>query len=469
MAASNVTQTVRSYARRVVIAVGKRVPWVLTWSRKSVAAIRGASYRRICERNPVDAKVVVFEAYSGRGYSCSPRALFEAMLADERFADYELIWAFRNPLAGALAEHGREVAGVVEPHGSKRLAGDLETVIGQDALANLGRAKLVMWGSREYMRSFARAGTWISNFILPTYLLPRDGQRYVQTWHGTPLKRLGCDISARGNVMYQVREIHERYHFEGARLTYLLSPSRFTTDKLATAFDLDNTGRRDAIIEEGYPRNDFPLNATPEQVEAIKRRLDIPQGKRVVLYAPTWRDDQHTTGVGFTFESGVDFDRLQRELGDDTIVLFRAHYLISSGFDFARYEGFVRNVSAISDVNDLYVVSDVLVTDYSSVFFDFANLERPIVFFMYDLESYAENLRGFYLHLDELPGPVVKTQDELVEALRSASAGELQPQVAERYRAFSDRFTYLDDGHASERVLDRLFPSKPDAGESSRR
>jgi len=456
MAAGSLTRSVKSYARRGVIAVGKRVPWILTWSRKSVAAIRGVTYRRVCARNPVDPKVVIFEAYSGRGYSCSPRALYEAMLADERFADYELIWAFRNPHAAALAEHGLAVAEVAEVHGQKRLAQDLDTVFGAEALERLGHAKLVMWGSREYMRSFARAGTWISNFILPTYLLPREGQRYVQTWHGTPLKRLGCDISARGNVMYQVRDIHERYHFEGARLTYLLAPSRFTTDKLATAFDLDRTGRRDAIIEEGYPRNDFPLTATAEQINAIKERLDIPAGKRVILYAPTWRDDQHTTGVGFTFESGIDFDRLQRELGEDTVVLFRAHYLISSQFDFARYNGFVRNVSAVSDVNDLYVISDILVTDYSSVFFDFANLERPIIFFMYDLESYAENLRGFYLGLDELPGPVVKTQDELVAALRSA--GHPDSQIAERYAAFNERFTYLDDGHASERVLARIFP-----------
>ena len=117
---------------------------------------------------------------------------------------------------------------------------------------------------------------------------------------------------------------------------------------------MEKAGRHDAIIEEGYPRNDALINTTGDQIAAIKERLSIPADKRVVLYAPTWRDDQHTTGLGYTFEAGMDFDSLQREFGDDTIVLFRAHYFIASRFDFARYDGFVRNVSDVNDVNDLY-------------------------------------------------------------------------------------------------------------------
>ena len=461
MPARHLKRTARQAARRVVVSIGKRFPFILRWTRKALASARTVSYRRICAKNPVDPRVVVFEAYSGRSYACSPRALYQAMLSDERFADYEFIWVFLTPMSAALAEGGFTVADLEQPSRAKRITDDLETILGTEALGELRRAKIVRWGSREYMRSYARAGTWISNFVVPPYLTPREGQCYLETWHGTPLKQLGCDISAGGNVMYQVRDIHERYRREGTRLTYLISPSRFATDKFATAFDLEDTGRSDAIIEEGYPRNDALINTTPGQIAAIKERLSIPADKRVVLYAPTWRDDQHTTGLGYTFEAGVDFDLLQQEFGDDTIVLFRAHYFIASRFDFARYDGFVRNVSAVSDVNDLYLVSDVLITDYSSVFFDYANLERPIIFFMYDLESYTGNLRSFYLDLDELPGPVARAQDELVDALKSV--GEPDAGIAERYRAFNERFNYLDDGHASERVLARVFPIRQGA------
>jgi len=460
MAATTIKRTVRQSARRVVVSIGKRFPFILRWTRRALAAGRKVVYRQLCRRNPVDPKVVVFEAYSGRAYACSPRALYQAMLADERFADYEFIWVFLTPQSAALAEAGFEVADLEQPSAAKRIREPLDLLMGRQALDELKRAKLVRWGSREYMRSYARAGTWISNFVVPPYLWPREGQVFLETWHGTPLKQLGCDISAGGNVMYEVRDIHDRYRREGRRLTYLISPSAFATDKFATAFELVATGRTDAIIEEGYPRNDALVTSTPEQVAEIRRRLDIPEGKRVILYAPTWRDDQHQTGLGYTFETGVDFDRLRTELGDDTVVLFRAHYFIASRFDFARYDGFVRDVSRIGDINDLYLVSDVLVTDYSSVAFDFANLERPIVYYMYDLESYTGNLRGFYLTLDELPGPVARTEDELSEALHRA--GRPDPEIARRYGAFNARFNYLDDGHASERVLARVFP--PDGG-----
>ena len=165
-----------------------------------------------------------------------------------------------------------------------------------------------------------------------------------------------------------------------------------------------------------------------------------------------------------TRSKGADFDRLQREFGDDTIVLFRAHYFIASRFDFARYDGFVRNVSGVSDVNDLYLISDVLVTDYSSVFFDYANLERPIIFYMYDLESYAGNLRGFYLGLDELPRPG-HPHKRRVDSLRSVD--ELDPTIVEHYRAFNARFNYLDDGHASQRVLAKVFPAERAAAQGA--
>ena len=209
------------------------------------------------------------------------------------------------------------------------------------------------------------------------------------------------------------------------------------------------------IVEEGYPRNDALSTFTEGDARRIREELGIPEGKKAVLYAPTWRDDQHVSGKGYTLALPVDFERLRRELADDYVILFRAHYFVANEFDFERYAGFVLDVSNVSDINDLYIAADVLVTDYSSVFFDYANLGRPIVFYMYDLEAYATELRGFYLDLSELPGPIVRDEEELVAAVRSADSPDAE--LAERYHRFNERFTYLDDGHASERVIERVI------------
>lgn len=440
----------------MVLGVGKRVPALLTAARAAAASARGLRWRAMWSGNPVDRNVAVFQCYGGRGYTCSPRALYRAMLADREYDDVEKVWALRPHVALALMRRGGyDVRGLADV-GAGAAADDLDSAFGADALEELRHAVIVPWGSRECDRAFARAGLWVTNAILPTYLTPRAGQTYLQTWHGTPLKRLGCDIriEASQNAVFTARDIHSRYSSEGERLTYLVSPSSYATERFASAFGLDSAGRRDAVLEEGYPRNDRLASFTSDEAHAIRARLGVPAGKKVVLYAPTWRDNRHVAGVGYVGDEAADFALLRAELGDEYVILYRAHYLIANSFDFAAHGGFVIDVSAVGDVNDLYIVSDVLVTDYSSVFFDFANLRRPVVFFMHDLDHYAGELRGFYIGPDELPGPVVSDTAGLVEALR----GVEYPSASDtaRLERFRERFAPLDDGHASERVLSRI-------------
>lgn len=444
--------------KATVITLGRRAPFLIDgarWLHRTARRIRFDFFRRAV---PIDRRVVVFDCFVGRAYTCSPRALYRAMLADSRFVEYEFVWSFREPLAAALAEHGLKVSGLsagIEPLPESSV---LERAFGDEALAELRHASIVAYGSDEYHRAYARAGTWIVNSVAPTYLIPTAKQVYLQTWHGTPLKRLGCDIP-RGakNAMFSVAGIHRWYRAEGRRMTHLVSPSPFTTEKLSTAFAIPPQLRERVVIEEGYPRNDVLSVHTDDQSAAVRVRLGIPPDKRVVLYAPTWRDDSHDAKSGYTFDVAVDFERLRADLGDDHVILFRAHYLVASTFDFTRFEGFVFDVSDVNDINDLYLVSDLLVTDYSSVFFDYAILDRPIVFYMYDLESYADELRGFYLEIDELPGPLARTESELTAAIKGSS--EEPAREAERRRAFRERFSPLDDGHAAERVLRRIMPS----------
>lgn len=442
--------------KTIVITVGRHAPFVMDLARWLYRTARRVKFNRIRRSVMVDRRVVVFDGFSGRAYTCSPRALYQAMLRDPRFAHHEFIWSFRPAIAAALAERGLRTAGTAGLQAGEAVEPSLDHMFGATALDELSRATIVTYGSSEYHRAFARAGTWITNAILPTYMMPGEEQVYIQTWHGTPLKRLGCDIpKGTKNATFSVAAIHRRYRAEGERMTHLLSPSPFATEKLSTAFAIAPARRDRVVIEEGYPRNDVLVRHSDEQVAAILERLGIPGDRRVVLYAPTWRDDSHDAKLGYTYDVAADFERLRASLGGDHVILFRAHYLVANAFDFSRFEGFVFDVSDVSDVNDLYLASDLLVTDYSSVFFDYANLDRPVVFYMYDLEAYADELRGFYLDLGELPGRIVRTEEELVDAIR-ASAHEGTAEAAQR-SAFRARFSPLDDGHSAERTLDRIM------------
>jgi CDP-glycerol glycerophosphotransferase len=458
MARRTIKKTASEAVRSLVAVTGKRFPAIKATASAQLRAMRARRYRSLARKTPVDPSAVVFESYEARNCSCSPRALYQAMLRDPRFEGVEKVWALRGPAVLALAQRGGyDVRGSDELDGGQGPEEDLETAMGTQALEELRRAVIVPRGTLEYSRAYARAALWVTNTVLSAQFVPRPGQTYLQTWHGTPLKRLGCDISedTSGTAGLSVADIHRRYVAEGARLTWLLSPSRYTSEKLASAFDLTSSGREQAIIETGYPRNDFLHTFTSGDVERIKERLGVPSGKKVVLYAPTWREDQHSVGVGYTFENEVDFRALRTALGDDHVVLFRTHCLVSSRLDLSAHGGFVIDVSRVDDVNDLYVISDALVTDYSSVFFDYANLRRPTVFFMRDLERYAGQTRGLYLGLEDLPGPVVDTTEGLIDALRSGESPS--EEDVERRERFRERFTYLDDGHASERVIERML------------
>mgnify|MGYP001061479598 CR=1 FL=1 len=444
----------RATAMRLVTRLATGSPAVRRLSRRLLHGRRSAAYRSACHRTAVDPRVVVFECYAGRGYTCSPRALYQSMLKSEEFSDFEFIWVLRRDDIDLL-----RAVSVPEGRRDDDLCQAALKRFGEDSISELRQATLVEFGSAAYQETYARAGTWVSNYILPAHLHAREGQRYLQTWHGTPLKRLGCDLSAdKRSAMFTVDEIHRRYRREGQRLTWLICPSSFACDRLASAFDIVDERRSSTMICEGYPRNDSLYNRVRGRSDEFRRRLGVPNGNRVLLYAPTFRDDQRTVGVGYTLSNLPDFDLLAEHLKDTHTILFRGHYLLADEFDFERYSGFVIDASRVSEINDLYVISDMLVTDYSSVFFDYANLERPIVFYMHDLERYRSELRGFYLHLDELPGPITHTTTGLLEAIRA----EEQPDSwrTDRLRAFRSRFAPLDDGGAAERVIDHLFPAR---------
>ncbi len=377
----------------------------------------------------MESKTVIFETFSGKGYSDSPRAVYEFMKQDDRYADYTFLWIFKDPEEYRWLE--------------------------------ADRTKLVKYQSKACEKALQKAKYWIFNYRALDHWVPTKRQVYVQCWHGVPLKRLGYDIQSSDNAMNSLSEIQDKYRWDTKRFKYLLSSCEFSSEKFQSAWNLKAFHKENAILEVGYPRNDFLVNHTEDDVLQIREKLGLTEAvadeKKLILYAPTWRDNQHDASQGYTYDVNVDFQEWQEQLGDSYIILFRAHYLVANSFDFAAYDGFVRDVSGVDDINELYVVSDMLITDYSSVFFDYAILDRPILFYMYDLEHYRDEMRGFYLTLEELPGEIVQKDPKVLEKIQELCPADSKEAPNAEHTEFNQRFNSLNDGRASERLVEEVF------------
>ena len=371
----------------------------------------------------MDDKVIFFEAFGGRNYTCSPKAIYEKILTMKEFKDFKFVWAFVDP-----SKH--------------------------DVL-NDKRLTIVKTNSKDYYKYLSIAKYWIVNSIIDEGIIKKKNQVYVQCWHGTPLKKLRYDIEVNGAVLNTIEEIRKRNDRDARKFDYFISPSKYCTEKFTSAFNLKALGKENIIIEKGYPRNDFLFNKTKKDVDSIKKKLGLPLDKKVIFYLPTFRDNQHTSGVGYTYNLAIDFDSLKKKFSKDYVILFSPHYFIANNIDLSKYKGFVFNVARYDEINELYLVSDIIMTDYSSVFFDFANLKRPMLFYMYDFDDYQNNLRDFYISLDELPGPISKTQDELENNLKNIDS--IFKDYKGKYEKFNKKYNYLDDGNASERVIKVIF------------
>ncbi|MDC7235215.1 MAG: CDP-glycerol glycerophosphotransferase family protein [Spirochaetales bacterium] len=368
-----------------------------------------------------DDKIILFQSYMGQSYACSPKALYIQICQMDEFKDFTLVWAFRNPDEK------------VDP--------------------DLIKCKKVKYFSTEYFRYLGKSKYWIVNVRVPDHVIKKKDQIYVQCWHGTPLKKLGFDIDDGNNAVYTKKEMADKYANDAKKHNFFLSPSAFASEKFRSAFNLNQLHNHDIIIEEGYPRNDFLFLYNESDVKKIKNKLNIPENKKVILYAPTWRDNQYKSGYGYTYSLNVNFDLWREKLKEDYIVLFRAHNHVTNNFDFAKYEDFIYDVTQIDDVNDCYIISDLLITDYSSVFFDYANLRRPILFYMYDLDEYKDRMRGFYIDLNELPGPIIENEMDLISYILSSS--EIDNQ--EKFDRFNNKYNYLDDFDSSRRVIKKII------------
>ena len=311
----------------------------------------------------------------------------------------------------------------------------------------------VLRGTQEYYEALARSRYLISNDDMQAPFRKRDGQVYLQTWHGTPLKKIGFDIASPQFISGTAYFGHLAADI--AQWDLLLSPNPFSTPVMRRAFRYEGE-----ICEYGYPRNDLLSRADAAAVAArVRDRLGLPPGKKVVLYAPTWRDNQvYANGRRYRFDMRLDLEHAWRELGRDHVFLIRGHHHMADDVPAGMRDGFAVNVTAYPDITELFLVSDVLVTDYSSAMFDYAVTGRPMFFFTYDLAEYRDDLRGFYFDFEaEAPGPMLASSAEVIAAVRDVDA--VASSYRDAYQRFAARFSSLDDGKAGARVCDRLFPA----------
>jgi CDP-glycerol glycerophosphotransferase len=270
------------------------------------------------------------------------------------------------------------------------------------------------------------------------------GTTYLQTWHGTPLKRIHYDVllAPPGRLDYLDLDV--------ARWDVLLSPNAASTPRLREAFGFDGP-----VWETGYPRNDLLFVAHAEAVRSdVRAELGLKDDETAVLYAPTWRDDEKFREGAPEIPIALDLGALVERLcdrGGPHQVLARLHNMMTDRSQLPSAPGVV-DVSLYRDVRELYLAADVLVTDYSSVMFDFALTGKPMVFYAYDLDRFRDEIRGFYFDLaPQAPGPVVTNEDGLLDALLRQL--DLRSEYAGSYRDFRATYGHLEDGHATDRVL----------------
>lgn len=378
----------------------------------SRAACKKYLYRKVFTKMKLEENMVIFESFFGRNYSDSPRYIFE-YLNEHYPGKYKYIWILNK----------KEKL----PYPAKR----------------------IKRFTFRYFYYMGKAKYFVLNGRQPRYFIKREGSVFLETWHGTPLKKLVFDMD---EVTSAAPLYKKHVYIQSRSWDYLVAPNKFCSETFRRCFMYDGN-----MLETGYPRNDILHLEDKSALSAeIKGELGIPEGKKVILYAPTWRDDEFYGSGQYKFTLKLDLKKMQKELGDEYVVLLRTHYFIVDSLDLTSFNGFAFNASKYDDIARLYLISDILITDYSSVFFDYANLKRPMLFFTYDLEKYRGVLRGFYIDVEEeLPGPMLFTTEEIIDAIKNLP--QIEADYKEKYDVFYEKYCGWEDGNSSKKIVEAVF------------
>ncbi|WP_306669281.1 bifunctional glycosyltransferase/CDP-glycerol:glycerophosphate glycerophosphotransferase, partial [Staphylococcus gallinarum] len=375
--------------------------------------------KNVFTKLPIKENTILYESFLGRNYSDSPKAIFNYLLENDK-DKWNHVWILNDK---NLVENEQEFKN-----------------------ENVKIIKRFGW---QYFYYVTVSKYFILNMRQPKWLYKKAEQIILSTWHGTPLKRLVFDME---NVTSANKNYKKDFYNQSRNWDYLIAANKYSEQIFESAFMYP----KENILTYGYPRNDILHNYTSEYKQHIKEKLNLPTSKKVILYAPTWRDDEFHSAGNYKFKLQMDLNRMRKEFGEEYVIALRMHYFISDNIDLTGFEDFAYDFSKYNDINDLYISSDILITDYSSVFFDFANLRKPILFFTYDIEKYKSMLRGFYIDVNnDLPGPLLRTNDELIEAIKQIDL--TVEKYKEKYETFYQKYCYLEDGNATKRIVDKVI------------
>lgn len=352
-----------------------------------------------------DDNLIVFVSFGGRKYDDSPKAIYEQMLKDDRFGSYRLVWAFIHP----------------EQY-------------------NLPAENKIKIDTFKYYITLLKARVWITNSGVERGLdFKARNVLYFNTWHGTPIKIMGSDIS-KDNKSFSVQKKENPIDIMSAQ-------GQYDVDIFSRVFNIP----KERFRITGLPRNDELVTGnTMENISRIKQQLGIDENKTVILYAPTFREYSQDANHNCTLVPPIDLKKWEKELGKDYVLLFRAHYEVVKIMSF-KDNDFVKNVSNYHSLNELMIVSDLLVSDYSSIYFDYSIQAKPMLTFCYDYDDYVAN-RGMYFDIREELNDDNADEESLLYSIKNLdSAAKIR--IAEDFRN-----KYISSfGTATQQSLDIIY------------
>lgn len=351
-------------------------------------------------------KAILFTSFGGRNMDDSPYALYKKFLGDNRFNDYELIWAFTNP--------------------------DNHT---------LNAGKKIRIDTPEFFRALLSSRIWISNAGIDRGIeLSRKRHISVETWHGTPLKKIGDDSNDE-------TALNENKLRKQDDLTIRCAQSDYDLEILSRVLN----AKKDSFLMSDLPRNDILLDFTETDRQIIRNKLNIPENKKIILYMPTYREFQKNADNAYYLAPPINMSKWEDRLSDQYILLVRAHYAVSKSLNI-KDDSFVKNVSKYEPLNELYAICDIFISDYSSSFVDFSIMEKPMLCFPYDYDLYKKN-RGLYIDLEtELPCKLCFDEDTLIKEIEEMD----YPAACQRTKSFHEKYA-PNAGNACAAVLEEIY------------
>lgn len=383
--------------------------------KKVISRIYRIFFNIIASLFPVKKKSVLFESFNGKLPSDNPYYIYLELKKQQ--LDWDLVWGVKPSLYDKAKKEFPDF-------------------------------KFIKRFSLKWLFFTPRSQFWVFNARMPHWLKKNKGTTYIQTWHGTPLKKLGLDIETVSMPGTDNSVYKREFIFESSRWDYLIAPNEYSKKIFKRAF-----GFKNKFLDTGYPRNDILVQKKNDDnyKRQLKKRILGKEDGRVILYAPTWRDDYFISKGNYKFYMPFDLEQIVSILNPSDIFIIRPHYLVGDTIDIT---GFERNVKVCleEDINELYLISDMMITDYSSVMFDYAILERPMMFYPYDIEHYQEELRGFYFDYNEVPGPIVTDTPSFYEQLKYFCRTGLSREHEGKIQAFNLMFAGWELGDASQKV-----------------